>query len=264
VAALLAIGSLHAHAQGRVALVIGNSAYDNKTVLPNSINDARDIAAALRRLSFAVTEIENGDLNAMRRAIQSFSQQARGAGMAAVFYAGLGMQIGGENWLIPIDAQLKADTAVDQQAVDLNTLIEAASAATEFGLVMFDASRNNPFAGTAPRATGTRPLNGVARHTEPSNSLLVAYATAPGATTADGDGRNSPFTAALLRHIETPDLEVSRLFSNVRADVAAATQRKQLPFVFSSLSGAVYLKPADAPGTRPNGGAASPAPTPPH
>ena len=163
VAVLLAMGNLHAHAQSRVALVIGNSAYDNKTVLPNSINDARDIAAALRRLSFAVTEIENSDLNAMRRAIQSFGQQTRGAGMAAVFYAGLGMQIGGENWLIPTDAELKADTAVDQQAVDLNSLIEAVSGASELGLVIFDASRDNPFAGKTQRVTGT--VKGAARNT---------------------------------------------------------------------------------------------------
>ena len=232
-----------ASAQGRVALVIGNSTYSNKPVLVNPQNDANDVAAALERLSFAVTRVENGDFNTMRRAILSFGQRTRGAEIAVVFYAGHGMEIGGENWLIPTDAELKTDIGVDQEAIGLKSLMLSVSSAAKLGLVILDACRDNPFAVKMQRSMRTRSVDRGLVRIEPTGSVLVAYAAKDGTVANDGVGRNSPFTTALLRHIETPGLEVSFLFRNVRDDVLSATGREQEPFVYGSLSrDPIYFK----------------------
>ena len=229
-------------AGGRVALVIGNSVYKNVPVLPNPANDAGDIAAALKRLGFAVTLLANAGFDDMRRGLVSFGHDAAGADIAAIFFAGHGLEIGGENWLVPIDADLKRDADVESEAVSLRSLILQVSNTASLGLVILDACRNDPFATKIQRAIPTRAvIRGLSR-VEPSGNVLVAYAARDGTTALDGDGRNSPFSAALLRNIETPGLEITFMFRNVRDDVMEATRNEQQPFVYGSLSRkAIYL-----------------------
>jgi Caspase domain len=227
----------------RVALVIGNSAYRHVPVLPNTLNDAGDVVDSLARLGFSVQRVQDGGFDAMRRALLEFSRKARDADMALVFFAGHGMEVGGENWLIPVDAELKTDLDTEQEAISLKAVMLTVSAASRLGLVVLDACRNNPFAARMQRTLRTRAVDRGFVRVEPTGSVLVAFAARDGTTAADGTGRNSPFTAALLRHLETPGLEINFLFRNVRDDVIAATRRQQEPFVYGSLSKeTIYLK----------------------
>jgi len=185
----------------------------------------------------------------MRRALIDFSQQARGTDLAVIFFAGHGIQMGGENWLIPVDAQLQTDLNVANEAIGLQSLTRAVSNTTKLGLVILDACRNNPF---LPRMQTTNVQRAVERgfsRVEPSGNVLVAYSARDGTTANDGSGRNSPFTHSLLANIETPGLEIDLLFRNVRDDVLNATNGVQQPFVYGSLSrNLVYFtSPLDRP-----------------
>jgi hypothetical protein len=241
--ALAAVLTAAQAAPQRVALVIGNGAYRSAPSLPNPPNDASDMAASLSRLGFAVTRLDNAGFDAMRRALLDFGRRARDAEMAVVFFAGHGMELGAENWLIPVDAELRTDADVEQEAIPLKNVIATVDGAARLALVVLDACRNNPFDARMQRAGRARAVaRGLAR-IEPSGNVLVAYAAKDGTTAADGSGRNSPFTAALLNNIETPGLEVNFLFRNVRDEVMAATRREQQPFVYGSLSReAIYLR----------------------
>jgi hypothetical protein len=241
----LALGALApASAAERVALVIGNGAYQKVPALPNPARDAADIGTALERLNFKVTRLSNVGAAEMRRAIVDFGRTTEGSEMAIVFYAGHGMEAGGENWLIPTDAELRSDTDVENEAISLRSISLQVSKARQLGLVILDACRNNPFAAKMQRSLRTRAVTRGLAPTEPTDNVLVAYAARDGTTANDGDGRNSPFTTALLRNIETPGLEISFLFRNVRDEVMTATKREQQPFVYGSLSKeAIYLKP---------------------
>jgi uncharacterized caspase-like protein len=244
----------------RVALVIGNSGYRHVPTLLNPRNDAGDIAASLERLDFSVRRLVDATYDDMRRALLEFGHEARRADMAVVFYAGHGMEIAGENWLIPIDAAIKADADVEQEAISLKSVTNGVSGASRLGLVILDACRDNPFAAKMQRMLRTRSAvtRGLAR-VEPVGSVLVAYAAKDGTTASDGAARNSPFTRALLRHMETPGLEINFLFRNVRDDVMAATDKQQEPFVYGSLSReAIFLASLPAG----SGGAQTAAPQP--
>jgi hypothetical protein len=232
------------NAEQRVALVIGNSTYQNVSALPNPVNDASDISDSLKRLGFGVTTLTNAKFDDMRRALIGFGQQARGAEFAVVFFAGHGMEIGGENWLIPIDAQLATDLDVANETIGLQSLTRAVSNTTKLGLVILDACRSNPFLPKMQRTNLTRAVDRGFTRVEPNDNVLVAYSARDGTTANDGSGRNSPFTGSLLKNIETPGLEVTFLFRIVRDDVMAATKRAQQPFIYGSLSkDFVYLKP---------------------
>ena len=244
VAALTGLAVPPALADGkRVALVIGNSTYRNVPTLPNPANDGADIAAALTRLGFAVTLVTNASFDQMRRGLIAFGRDAAGADMAAVFFAGHGMEISGENWLIPVDAELKKDTDAANEAVSLRSVILQVSNTTSLGLVVLDACRNNPFVAKMSRSLALRAvMGGGLGRIEPVGNVLVAYAARDGTTALDGDGRNSPFTAALLHNIETPGVEVTFMLRNVRDDVMEVTRNEQQPFVYGSLSRkAIYL-----------------------
>ncbi|MCK1718422.1 caspase family protein [Bradyrhizobium sp. 141] len=252
--------------QARVALVIGNGAYEKVPELPNPTRDAADIGRALERLDFKVTQVKNATAQEMRKAVVEFGRSAEGADLAVVFYAGHGMEVGGENWLIPISAELRSDTDIESEAISLRSVSLQVSKARKLGLVILDACRNNPFAAKMKRSIGTRALPRGLAPTEPSDNVLIAYAARDGTTASDGEGRNSPFTASLLRHIDTPGLEISFLFRRVRDDVMAATKREQQPFVYGSLSKEeIYLRApaASAPASvasAPAPAASSPAP----
>lgn len=250
----------------RVALVIGNGAYLRVPSLPNPTRDAADVARALERLDFKVTQVSNGTAADLRKALVDFGRSAEGSVIALVFYAGHGMEAGGENWLIPTDAELRSDTDVESEAVSLRSINLQVGKARQLGLVILDACRNNPFEARMKRSLATRTVVRGLAPTEPTDNVLIAYAARDGTTASDGDGRNSPFTTALLQHIETPGLEVSFLFRRVRDDVMTATKRKQQPFVYGSLSKEeIYLKgttsPPNAPASNVPTSPVLPAPT---
>src|SRR6267154_5178775 len=165
--------------------------------------------------------------------------------MAVFYFAGHGVEIDGNNWLLPTDAELKSDVDARTEAIGLRSAMDAVATARTLGLVILDACRNNPFS-SLRRAGATRSVQmlGLAP-VEPADNVLVAYAARDGTVAADGAGRNSPYAAALLKHIETPGLEVDFLFRNVRDDVMAATKNEQQPFVYGSLSSTeIYFKAA--------------------
>jgi hypothetical protein len=239
-------GLLNASAADRIALVIGNANYAFTKTLTNPLNDASDIASLLTRLDFSVTKVVDGDFAAMRSAIRSFNAQADSAKIALIYYAGHGMELGGENWLIPTDAQLKTDLDIANEAISLGALQQSVGRASELGLIILDSCRDNPFI-KMTRTKLTRSVDRGLARIEPVANVLVAYAAKDGTTATDGDGRNSPYTAALLRHLATPGLDVSFVFRKVRDEVMRATDRRQQPFVYGSLSrNAIYLTSPDA------------------
>jgi hypothetical protein len=234
----------HAEAAERIALIVGNGDYQNAPRLPNPINDATDVAAAFERLGFSVQLIKNGTFDAMRRSLLSFAQHVPSADIAVVYFAGHGMEIRDENWLIPVDAELKVDFSAGQEAISLGSILPIASKARKLGLVILDACRDNPFGrqmqmSQPGRALAPRGLVAV----DPPNSVLVAFAAKHGTTANDGQERNSPFTTALLHNLEIPGLEISYLFRNVHDEVVSSTGRQQEPYVYGTLSKEpIYLK----------------------
>ena len=234
-------------AQNRVALVIGNSRYINVAALTNPENDAKEIGQSLERLGFSVTQVLDTNFETFRKSLLQFNRAAAGAEIAVLYFAGHGMEVGGENWLMPVDAAAKTEIDIDKEAISLRTAMLAVSNATRLGLVILDACRNNPFAARMQRTGQLRTVERGLARVEPHKNILVAYAARDGTTSEDGTGRHSPFTAALLNNIETPGLEINFLFRRVRDDVTAATGGAQQPFVYGSLSKEkVFLKPAVA------------------
>ena len=237
--------------------MIGNGAYRNVRPLPNPPRDAADVSAALKRLNFSVTTLIDATAGEMRHELDDFGKAATDSEMAVVFYAGHGMEAGGQNWLIPVDARLETNDAPQSEAVDLKSILAQVSKTRTLGLVILDACRDNPFVGRSiasteavnnsnPASRGRSIGRGLAP-TEPTGNVLVAFAARDGTIADDGDGRNSPFTKAFLRHVETPGLEVTFLFRNVRDDVMSATNGAQQPFVYGSLSKKeIYFKPLPA------------------
>jgi Caspase domain len=237
-AALLLAGG-PALADKRVALVIGNSAYENAPKLTNPVNDGNTMAATLKGAGFDVVDNRH-DMSAaeIRRALRDFADRAQNADIAVVYYAGHGIEVDGGNYLIPIDAKLERDTDVYDEALSLDRVLLAVEPAKKLRLVILDACRDNPFAKTMKRTVATRAIGqGLAKIEPSSPNLLIAYSAKAGSTAADGDGRNSPFTTALSKHITTPGLDVRRAFGYVRDDVLKTTNNRQEPFVYGSLGG---------------------------
>jgi hypothetical protein len=236
-------------AQERVALVIGNGSYAHATVLPNPPNDAADISASLTRLGFQVRTLNNAGFDAMRIAFRDFAREAQGADMAVVYFAGHGLEIGGENYLVPVDAQMRSDRDIEHEAVALRSVMNVVSGARRLGLVMLDACRNDPFRPRMTQSAGlTRTVTRGLGRVEPRGNLLVAFAAREGTVADDGRGRNSPFTASLLRHLETPGQEINFLFRRVRDEVLNATSRAQEPATYGSLGAEeIFLVPGRAP-----------------
>jgi uncharacterized caspase-like protein len=244
-------------ADGKVALVIGNSAYQNVGRLANPANDAAAIAAVLKNANFDVVD-SRLDLSVveMRKALREFAGKARNADVAVIYYAGHGIEIDGTNYLIPVDAQLEQDTDVYDEAFALERILVAAEPARQLRLVILDACRDNPFAKTMKRTVGSRAVGRGLAKVEPSSpNTMVAFAAKAGSTASDGDGKNSPFAAALVNHLTRPGLDLRKAFGFVRDDVLKATGNKQEPFVYGSLGGNdVSLVPSEsvAPDARPN------------
>lgn len=225
-------------ADKRVALVVGNSNYQNVPQLPNPASDAKAVADLLTKAGFTVDlEIDLGNL-AFKRAIRSFEDAANGADMAVVFFAGHGFEIRGTNYLIPVDAKLADERDAPDEAIALDRLLEAVSPARRLALIMVDACRDNPFLVTMKRLTVSRSLSrGLARVEPEGTDTLIAFAAKDGSTAEDGHGLHSPFTTALLDNLTTPGLDVQLVFRRVRDEVLKITDGRQEPFVYGSLGG---------------------------
>ncbi|RMF10147.1 MAG: hypothetical protein D6773_01015 [Alphaproteobacteria bacterium] len=228
-----------AMAERRVALVIGNSAYENAAVLKNPKNDAEAVATALEGLGFEVVKGIDLTDRGFARTIGDFSEKLEGGADTTVFYyAGHGLQVHGQNYLIPVDARLNREASLDFEAVRLNTILRLMERSRGTNLVFLDACRDNPLGRNLARTMGTRSLavgRGLAR-VESGIGTLIAYATQPGNVALDGEGSNSPFTTAFLKHLGTPGLEIEGLMRRIRRDVIAATGGKQVPWDHSSLT----------------------------
>jgi uncharacterized caspase-like protein len=238
-AALLLLVCQPAFAEKRVALVLGNSAYQNVARLANPVNDGMVIAATLKNAGFDVVE-ERHDLPAAetRRALRDFADRARDADIAVVYYAGHGIEVDGTNYLIPVDAKLERDTDVYDEAFSLDRVLLAIEPAKQLRLVILDACRDNPFAKTMKRTVASRAIGqGLAKIEPTSPNMLIAYSAKAGSTALDGDAKNSPFTMALAKHLTTPGLDVRRAFGFVRDEVLKTTSYRQEPFVYGSLGG---------------------------
>jgi tetratricopeptide (TPR) repeat protein len=234
----------------RVALVIGNGAYQHVTALPNPASDARSIAKNLRDIGFDVSEGLDLDTAAMKKIADDFLLKAAQAQVAVLYYAGHGVQIDGRNYLVPVDVRLQAGVNSAETMTDMDTLLAGLDDQVRTNILMFDACRNNPMTQQTASAGSSRAIAVVAGLAAPSapasgaargSGTLIAFATAPGQVALDGEGANSPFSAALSRHIGTPGLEVQQMLTRVRAEVVAATRGAQVPWSNSSLLGEVYL-----------------------
>ena len=253
VAVLLTALPVAAQAAGRVALVIGNSAYEHTDPLRNPGNDAAGMAAALGRLGFEVVLGTDLDLDGFYDTLGEFDEASRGADVTLFFYAGHGLQVQGKNWLAPVDARLGSRLDLERGAVRLDTVLEHMRGTKK--LVYLDACRNNPLAGDLARSMGVSRAAATSRglaRVRSGSGTLIGYATAPDDVAADGEGRHSPFTEALLAHIETPGLSVNDMFGEVSGAVSRATGGKQVPWSHSSL-GRFYLASAPAPIPTPGG-----------
>ena len=229
-------------ASQRVALVIGNASYAHAPALANPLNDASDIGAALGRLGFSVTRLDNAGYAALRRGLLEFQRAASASEMAVVFYAGHGIEVDRRNFLVPVDARLASDQDVEFEAVPLELVSRAVERASGLRVVILDACRENPFAVNMLRAGATRSIGRGLARVEPSGETLIAYAAKEGTVASDGTGRNSPYSEALLAHLEEPGLELGLLFRKVRDAVLASTGGRQEPFVYGSMSSrGVYL-----------------------
>jgi Tfp pilus assembly protein PilF len=235
----------------RVALVIGNGAYARVRPLPNPTNDAREMAKSLRAIGFVVTEGTDLDRTAMQTTIRDFLRDAAQSQVAVVYYAGHGVQVEGRNYLVPVDIQFQSGAGMTDAMMDLDTIMAGLDDQVRTNILILDACRNNPM---GPKVASTGPArdieagsSGLAAPTTLGSGAtlgagtLIAFATAPGQVALDGEGANSPFSAALTRHIGTPGLEVQQMLTRVRAEVVAATKGKQVPWSNSSLLGDVYL-----------------------
>jgi len=248
IAAIFAMTTLaapNALAEKRVALVVGNAAYVNANSLANPANDANAVADSLERLDFSVVRGIDLDLAGMRTAVRDFSRELIGADVALFFYAGHGMQVYGQNYLIPVDAELSNEADLDFSALKIDLVLRQMDREPRVKLVILDACRDNPFETQLARSMGaTRSASALASglaEINPAGGTMIAFATDPGDVALDGQGEHSPFTEALLQHIETPGLEVNVMMTRVRGEVFRTTGERQRPWTNTSLTGEFYL-----------------------
>lgn len=237
----IAQNSIPSQRQHRTALIIGNSNYKLADTLANPVNDATDIANSLQQLGFNVTLLKDADLRQMEDAIEKFNRRLRQGGVGLFYFAGHGVQVDGENYLIPINARLEREQDVRYEAMPMGKVLNVMEdAANDANFIILDACRNNPF------TRQWRSLKrGLAAPIQAVKGTLIAYATAPGQVAFDGDGRNSPYTTALLQHMKTPSLDVEQMFKQVRSEVLEITDGKQTPWESSSLIGSFAFNPTN-------------------
>jgi hypothetical protein len=228
-----------AFAEKRVALIIGNSNYEKVARLPNPANDAALIAETFKSAGFDNVELRRDlKVSDMRRALRDFMDKSRQADVAVVYYAGHGIEVDGTNYLVPIDAVMERDVDVYDEALTLERVLVSVEPAKQLRLVILDACRDNPFTRSMKRTMASRAVGrGLAKVEPTSPNTLIAYASKAGSTASDGDGQNSPFTVALVKHVTKPGLDLRRAFGYVRDDVLKSTGNRQEPYVYGSLGG---------------------------
>lgn len=234
-------------ADKRVALVIGNSAYQNAASLPNPVNDSEDIAMILKKVGFNVLLERNLDKRSMERAVTRFARMSQDADTALFFYAGHGLQYHGSNYLVPIDAKLEDEFNLNFELNRVDDVLFGLERAHGVKILILDACRNNPLADRLARTATTRdliPTRGLAK-IEATRGMVIAYSTQANQVAVDGLGRNSPFTSALVKEINEPGIEIGTLFRRVAASVNRMTDGRQLPELAVSLIGDFYLNTAD-------------------
>ncbi len=222
----------------RVALVIGNSAYQAVPALINPKRDAAAIAEGLRRIGFQTVTLQN-DLtrDSLVNALSAFSKVADHAEWALVYFAGHGMEMAGNNYLIPVDAKLETERALLFEAVPLDQVLASVEGAKQMRIVLLDACRDNPFAKQMRRSVATRSLSRGLSPVEPEAGMLVVFAAKHGQVALDGEQSNSPFVTALLKNLPRPGVEIRKFFDLVRDDVLDATNGQQQPFTYGSVPG---------------------------
>jgi tetratricopeptide (TPR) repeat protein len=222
----------------RVALVIGNSNYKNVSTLANPSRDAEAIGASFRKIGFEkVTTLIDATREQFIEEMRTFANEAERADWAVVYYAGHGIEVGGMNYLIPVDGRLAADRDVQFEAVALEQIMASVESAKKLKLVILDACRDNPFATKMRRTVATRSIGRGLGRVEPEGATLVVYAAKHGQTALDGEGANSPFATAFVQRLATPNVEINKVFRLVRDDVMEATAGRQEPFTYGSLPG---------------------------
>lgn len=250
-AIVFALAPDDAWAERRVALVVGNSSYATVPRLPNPTRDANAIARLLKEAGFETVEtyLDVGNLD-FKRAIRKFEDTAVDADVAVLYYAGHGIEIGGTNYLIPVDARLASDRDAPDEAIPLDRLVLSADSARKLRVIILDACRDNPYANKMRRESraALRAVSAGLSKVEPSSTdTLIAYAAKAGSTAEDGELDHSPFTAALLKHLTVPGLDLRLAFGRVRDEVMKSTNNRQEPFVYGSLGGGNFsLVPAPA------------------
>jgi hypothetical protein len=222
--------------QRRVALVIGNSAYQYTAPLANPTNDAEDVASALQKVNFQVILKTNADLETMADAVYQLGESLKGGGIGLFYYSGHGLQVKGENYLLPVDANLTREDEVKRKAISANDVVEKmGEGKSHLNLVFLDACRNNPFPSSS-RAV-SRGLIGM---NAPNGTLLI-FSTNPDNVAQDGNGRNGTYTKHLLQEIDQPGLEVGMMLRKVRTAVKEETGGKQVPWENGSIEGEFYF-----------------------
>jgi len=217
--------------QKRVALVIGNGAYTKAKPLANPSNDAADMATALKALGFEVISGVDRNKRQMETLIREFGTKlAASGGVGLFYYAGHGLQVGGENFLVPVDADIPEEDEVAYSAVSINLVLsKMQTAKNDLNIIILDACRNNPFARSWRSFRDNSNTDGLAKISPPTGTLVL-YATEPGKVASDGAGRNGLFTEALLKQIKRPDLEYDKMVKAVSTDVWQKSNRQQLPW----------------------------------
>ena len=252
-----------AAAQKRVALIVGNSAYTHAGALANPANDAADMAAALKALGIEVIQGLDLDKRAFDLKVRDFARALTDADTGIFFYAGHGLQVSGRNYLVPVDAQLQNECDLDFEAVALDFVLKQMELEreTKTNIVFLDACRDNPLGRNLARSMGTRSASvgrGLAQ-VQTGVGTFIAYSTQPGNVALDGSGRNSPFTAALAKGVREPGRNLTAVMIDVRREVLAVTNGRQVPWDHSALTGDFYFHLASAPGLLPKTAPAAPA-----
>ena len=240
-----------ANAERRVALVVGNSGYKHATALRNPGNDATDVAETLKKLGFEVLLGRDLDQQDFAKTIEQFARVLDDADIGLFFYAGHGLQMNDKNYLVSTNARLENEFLLSSETIELDAIVRLMESKAPTNLVFLDACRNNPLTENLRRSLTALKRSaqlgrGLARMEATGRDTLVAFAAAPGQEANDGGGdRNSPFTAALLRHLPKPGLEVSVMLKEVAADVRRDTRNSQRPQQLSDMTKAFYFAKAE-------------------
>lgn len=230
---------------GKAALVIGNSAYKTTPALANPRSDATDIATALEKLGYSVTKGLDVDKAEMDDIIKRFSAKLADVEVGVFFYAGHGLQVNGQNYLVPVDAKLESASSLDFELVKLETIQRQMEHASKTNIIFLDACRDNPLARNLARSMGTR-SDAIGRGLAPAESgvdTLISFSTQPGNVALDGSGRNSPFAGALVKQLLSSTDDIADMLIAVRRDVMKSTSNQQVPWEHSALTANFYFSP---------------------